>query len=184
MNDSLVFAGNAVQGELCIVNELSHVFGEVRMKKALLVSVCLAVAACGQLDQREQLMAGGGALVGGLIGYQFGGGWGSYIMAGLGAAAGGLTGLTVARNLSPADHSFFNRSGSQALNFAPVGQTSSWSNPQNGHNGTFTPNRAFTANTGQNCKEFTATVNGPKGFVIERLTACLQSDGSWQVVGA
>lgn len=155
------------------------------MKKALLLSACLALTACGgQMSQRDQMYGGGGALIGGLIGYQFGGGWGSYLMAGLGAAAGGLTGLTISRNLDTGDHSFFNRSGSQTLSFAPTGQTNSWANPQNGHNGTFTNDRAFTSNTGQSCKEFTATVNGREGFVMEKLTACRMPDGSWQVVGA
>jgi len=154
------------------------------MKKALLLTACLAVAACGQMSQREQMMGGAGALAGGLLGYTIGGGWGSYLLAGVGAAAGGMAGLSIARSMEPSDHSFFNRSGSETLSFAPVGQTNSWTNPQNGHNGTFTPNRAFTSNTGQNCKEFTATVNGREGFVMERLTACLQPDGSWQVVKA
>ena len=49
------------------------------MKKALLLSACLALTACGgQMSQRDQMYGGGGALIGGLIGYQFGGGWGSF----------------------------------------------------------------------------------------------------------
>ena len=65
---------------------------------------------------------------------------------------------------------------------APVNETISWRNPESGNYGTVTPVREGVSSSGRQCREYyhTVTVGGRQEEAYG--TACLQPDGSWQVV--
>ncbi len=148
-----------------------------------IVAVGLALAGCegNQMGQKQTIGTLGGAAAGGLLGSQIGGGTGKLVATGLGVFLGGMLGSELGKSLDRADRI----EASQAYNkahAAPIGETITWSNPQSGHSGTYTPVREGTSTSGRYCREFqqTITVGGKteQGYG----TACRQPDGSWQIV--
>ncbi len=157
------------------------------MKKILTLVIALSVSSCsivGDMDGNEKTLALAGAGVGALVGYQFGGGASRMIYTGLGAALGGVTGLTFARNMTLADSWAFDSAAASTLDNGPNGVTQGWSNPQTGHNGSFTPVRTYAGQGGLPCREIYVTVSGQQGFQLEKLSACQQPDGAWRFVGS
>jgi len=147
------------------------------------VAAVLAVGGCAEngMGQKETVGTLGGAALGGLLGSQFGGGTGKLVATGLGVFLGGLAGHEIGKSLDRADKLAANQAYSRAQ-AAPIGETISWQNPDNGHRGTYTPVREGTSSSGRYCREFqqSITVGGKteQGYG----TACRQPDGSWQIV--
>jgi len=156
------------------------------MKKIMIFVAALSVSSCaivGEMDQNEKLYTVGGAGLGALIGYQFGGGAASVIYSGLGATIGGLTGLSYARSMTVSDRWAFDKTASATLDNGQLGQTQGWNNPETGHNGSFTPVRSYKGQGGFTCRDIYVTVNGKQGFHLEKMSACQQPDGAWRFVG-
>ncbi len=122
-----------------------------------------------------------GAIAGGLLGSTMGKGPGRLIAVGVGAVLGGIIGSEVGKSLDRADRAYMQRTTQQSLETQPLGQSSTWRNPDNQHSGTVTPTRTYQRDNGQPCREFqqTVTIDGR----TERAygTACRQSDGSWKI---
>lgn len=151
---------------------------------ALLIVASLSLSAC-QTDSWGTKQTGGtllGAGGGALLGNQFGKGTGNVVMTALGAVAGAWLGNEIGSSLDNADRAALGRAQNQAYD-APVGQTITWNNPQNGNYGTFTPVRDGTASNGAYCREFnqTAMIGGRQQQTYG--TACRQPDGSWKIMG-
>ena len=170
-------------------------------KKSLLAlsAVALLVSACnGQQNaynaQQGGVMGGGGldkqdvgtgvgALGGAVIGSSFGKGNGRVVGGVLGALGGAFIGNQIGASLDRADMTYYNQAQQRALETGQAGQSLPWSNPQNGHSGTFVPAAPYqNPNTGQYCREYTQTVN--IGGQVQKAygTACRQPDGQWQIV--
>lgn len=152
---------------------------------ALVLAATLSLSAC-QTDQWGQKQGVGtlvGAGGGALLGNQFGKGTGNVVMTALGAVAGGWLGNEIGASLDNADRAAMNQAQYRAYD-APVGETITWNNPQNGNSGTFTPVRDGRASGGAYCREFnqTAMIGGRQQQTYG--TACRQPDGSWQIVGS
>lgn len=122
----------------------------------------------------------GGAVVGGLLGSKVGKGSGQLWATGAGALLGALAGSSIGASLDKADQMYANRAFSQAT-AAPVGQQITWSNPENGNNGTYTTTRTGKAASGAQCREFTQTINIGGQTKQGVGTACQNADGSWQI---
>ena len=157
-------------------------------KCAALAGVILAASSLGACAQggasvsNESLGNIGGAVAGGLLGSQFGGGSGKIFTSVGGALLGAWAGGQIVRNLSQADQGYYSQAASQAYS-APTGQTVTWMNPQSGAQGTITPVRTGTNNaTGEVCREYQQTIT--VGGKTERAygTACRQADGSWKII--
>lgn len=150
---------------------------------ALVLVAALSLSACqtDQWGQKQSIGTLGGAAGGALLGNQFGKGTGNVVMTAIGAVAGAWLGNEIGSSLDNADRAALGRAQTQAYN-APVGQTITWNNPQNGNSGTFTPVRDGTASDGSYCREFnqTATIGGKQQQTYG--TACRQPDGSWKIV--
>jgi surface antigen len=161
------------------------------MKKFALLTMAVAslsLSACanngagpGSWGTKQTIGTGAGALAGGLLGSQVGGGSGRLWATGAGVLLGGLLGSEIGASLDKADQAY----ASQALNnaySAPIGQTIAWNNPKSGNNGSFTPVRDGTSSSGAYCREYQTkvTVGGRPQSAYG--TACRQPDGSWQVV--
>jgi surface antigen len=120
-----------------------------------------------------------GAAAGGLIGAAAGGG-AEGIVAGV--LLGGLAGGAIGDALDQRDRELAFQSNQHALESNPVGQPSSWQNPDNGHSGSVTPTRTYQTSQGQYCREYqqTVIVGGESQEAHGR--ACRQPDGSWRII--
>jgi surface antigen len=149
---------------------------------SLLAALMLSVTAC-QTDSwgtKQTLGTGAGAIGGGLLGSQIGGGSGQLWATGAGVLLGALVGSEIGSSLDRADQAYMGQAESRA-HTAAIGETISWNNPQSGHYGTYTPVRDGTSSAGRYCREYQQTVyvGGQKQSAYG--TACQQPDGTWQV---
>jgi surface antigen len=146
----------------------------------LLVAVALVGCEGYGPKQTGGTLIGGAA--GGLIGSQFGGGSGALAATAIGALVGALAGSEVGKSLDRADRQYAAQTTQTALEKAPSGTVSTWSNPDSGHSGTVTPVRTYQASSGQYCREYQQTVVVGGKSQSAYGTACRQPDGSWKIV--
>jgi surface antigen len=154
--------------------------GGIGLTKLAPVVLCAVLAVSGaNPGPKAQVGAATGAAAGGLIGAAAGGGAEGIIG---GVLLGGLLGGAIGDSLDQRDRQLAYQSSQAALENYQVGQTSSWSNPDNGHSGSVTPTKTYQTAQGQYCREYqqTVTVGGESQQAYG--TACRQPDGSWQIV--
>ena len=122
-----------------------------------------------------------GAAGGGLLGAQFGSGRGQLAFTAAGVLLGSMLGNSIGRSLDKADKRAVARAEGEAHE-APVNETIHWRNPESGNYGSVTPVREGTTTTGRQCREYhhTVVIGGRQEEAYG--TACLQDDGSWQIV--
>lgn len=155
----------------------------LRVLAAVAVSAPL-IACQGMQDNPKQ--TGGtllGAGLGALMGSQIGSGKGQMAAIAIGALAGAWAGGEVGKSLDKADRAYAERTAQDSLEYAQVGQSKAWRNPDSGNSGTFTPTRTYRTPDGANCRDFETTiyVDGKQETGTGR--ACRQPDGTWQIVG-
>jgi surface antigen len=148
------------------------------MSRKCLIAATLAalfLAACESNPSKEDIGMVSGAVLGGVIGHQIGGGSGNTIATIGGAALGGFIGSRIGRKMDQDDQ----RKAAQALETAPDQRASSWRNPNTGQAYSVTPTRTYEGAAGP-CRDFETTteIDGRKETV--RGTACRQADGSWK----
>ncbi|MDF1747354.1 MAG: RT0821/Lpp0805 family surface protein [Alphaproteobacteria bacterium] len=151
-------------------------------------SVLVSQAACttGQeelsTDDKLAIGAVAGAVVGGLIGYEYFGNEDSRLLWALGlGAAGAYGGKMLADNLTRYDKTSMQQTTYQSLTQAPAGETATWKNNATGTHGSITPMRTFLNAQGRICREYDAEVNVDGNTVSGRETACLTEAGHWVV---
>src|SRR5690348_11536119 len=93
----------------------------------ILLFTSISLMGCSDMSKQD-IGTMGGALAGGLIGSQFGGGSGKVLAIGAGAIAGALVGSAIGKNMDETDklkmqHTFENNA---------VGQPSYWKNSKTG----------------------------------------------------
>ncbi len=147
------------------------------------VAAALALSGCTTAYGPKQT---GGALIGGglgaLAGSQIGKGTGKLAAVGAGTLIGALIGSEVGVSLDRADLMYANQTAGYGLESVPSGSTVSWSNPDSGHHGTFTPQSTYQAHGGQYCREFQQSVVVGGRVQNSYGTACRRPDGSWEIV--
>ena len=156
---------------------------KMAMTLALVSFFSLSLTACVKTNQNEQGGAIIGGVLGGLLGNKVGKGKGRVIATATGAAAGLLLGSHIGKKLDKVDRIYAAKAQQRALETNPVGQSSSWSNPDSGNSGTVTPTKTVTASiSGQPCREYqhTVTIGGKTEQAYGR--ACREADGSWKIV--
>jgi surface antigen len=148
---------------------------------ALVAATALALTACTEGREKEELGTILGGIGGVAIGSQIGSGSGQIIAAAAGTLLGAFAGRELGKSLDKADAAAAQKAQS-AAHTAPIGQQITWSNPESGHSGTVTPTRQGTDASGNQCREYQSTVT--IGGKTEQAygTACRQPDGSWKVV--
>ena len=156
------------------------------MKKLRIIAILLlpfTLVACGQGGFTKQ--EGGtiaGAVAGGILGNQVGGGSGKVVATAIGIVAGGIIGSEIGRALDEADRRRASEAEYRALEYGQSGQPTSWRNPDSGHYGNVTAGKPYKTNN-SHCREYTHTIYiGGKPETM-RGTACRQSDGTWRNVG-
>jgi surface antigen len=163
---------------------MQKLLGSWAVRLAVLAGL-VATAGCAEQGYGAKQGVGtlGGAALGGLLGAQFGSGTGKLATTAVGVLIGALAGSEVGKSLDRADRGYADQAVSRA-HAAPLGETITWNNPQNGNRGTVTPVRDGTSTAGSYCREFqqSVTVGGKtqQGYG----TACRQPDGSWRIVNS
>jgi len=158
----------------------------VRLSAAALVAIfaaaCSGTPETGQ-GPRENTGTLVGAVAGGLIGSQFGGGTGERIAAGLaGAAIGGLIGNRVGAAMDDEDKQRAYAAQMQALESGKSGVAVAWKNPDSGRYGSVVPGPAYRTN-GQQCRQYTHPIYIDGKPQVARGNACRNADGTWTAVG-
>lgn len=157
------------------------------MKKliaAMLAVSMMALTACQSTQDwgtKQGVGTLGGAVAGGLLGSQIGGGDGKLWATGAGAVLGALVGSEIGRSLDSADRAAMSSANTRANN-APLGEAISWNNPNTGNYGTVTPIRDGSTKSGAYCREYQQTIT--VGGKTEKAygTACQGADGQWRIV--
>src|SRR6266403_4656254 len=145
-------------------------------------SVAASLAACAGTPEtgqgpKENTGTLLGAVAGGLIGSQFGGGTGERIAAGIaGAAIGGMIGNRIGAGMDDEDKQRAYAAQVQALESGRSGAAVPWRNPDSGRYGSVVPGPAYQAN-GLQCRPYTHTnyINGQPP--VARGNACRNTDG-------
>ena len=152
--------------------------------KLLILVATLSLTGCASQSYRgEREVSGGlvGAALGGLLGAQFGSGSGTAAGAAAGVLIGALLGSEVGHSMDELDRMRADEAVNQAHD-AELGEKISWNNPESGHNGTVTPTRDGTSDTGSYCREFYETVAIAGKTEDAYGVACRQPDGTWRIV--
>lgn len=158
----------------------------VRLSAAALVA--MSMTACSGNPEtgtgpRENTGTLVGAVAGGLIGSQFGGGTGERIAAGLaGAALGGLIGNRIGAGMDDDDKRRAYAAQMQALEAGKSGVGVAWKNPDSGRYGSVVPGPAYQSN-GLQCRPYTHTIYINGQPQVARGNACRNPDGTWTAVG-
>jgi len=155
------------------------------VKKLTAIVVAVSLGGCANIDltREEMLGTAAGAAVGGIVGYQFGGG---LIMNSLFATAGTLVGATAGLMTTQAlmgpDAASYDRTAARALSSAQDGTITEWKNEETGSSGIFRPTNSFYMADGRLCRQYRATIAFAKNVRSGVGMACRGSDGRWQVV--
>lgn len=146
-----------------------------------MTAACQNPNGAGSWGTKQTVGTGLGAVGGGLLGSQIGGGSGRLVATGVGAVLGGLIGNEIGASLDSADKAALGQATARAYS-APIGQQISWNNPQSGNSGVIVPTRDGYDGNGAYCREFNQkiTVGGRTQDAFG--TACQQPDGSWKIV--
>lgn len=144
-------------------------------------ALSISLVACEQSGTKQNIGTLLGAGAGAVAGSQVGSGKGQLAAVAVGTLLGAVAGSSIGKSLDNADQLAMQHTMNQSLERAPSGQRSDWRNPDSGHSGSYTPQPAYKAASGQTCREFqqTIVVGGREESAYG--TACRMPDGSWQV---
>lgn len=157
------------------------------MRKLFLIPVVMlafALNGCETIQNSgtKQTVGGvTGAVAGGLLGSQVGSGSGRLWATGAGVLLGALVGSEIGSSLDKADLAYAQRAQHRAYS-APIGETVTWSNPESGNRGTYTPTREGTSSTGRYCREYSQTIYVDGRQESAYGTACRNPDGTWEIM--
>jgi surface antigen len=146
-------------------------------EKVIAATLALALlAACESQPTKEDIGMATGAVLGGVIGHQIGGGSGKTVATIGGAALGAFVGSRVGRNMDRGDRA----RTTQALDKSADGESTTWRNDETGMHYSVTPTRTYQVDSGGRCRDFTTVAPIDGSDVVVRGTACRQPDGTWK----
>ena len=153
----------------------------IRTRRDTILGLALLLLLAGCQGQQMGISTGvggiGGATAGGLLGAALGGG-STGIASGV--LLGGLLGAGVGQALDQRSQQMQSQTVARALETAPVGTPSTWTNPDNSTQGSITPTRTFQNQSGAYCREFQQSIVVGGQTQQATNTACRQPDGSWR----
>ncbi|MBF6022611.1 glycine zipper 2TM domain-containing protein [Lysobacter niastensis] len=155
------------------------------MKQIIVLAAALTIAACstdpGTRDtQKESASVVAGAVIGGLVGNQFGGGTGRALMTAAGAVAGGFVGDHLFKKHAKSEYE--KDAAQRALNNGASGQKVTWSDPRTHESGYFVALNTKRMTDGRLCRDFRRGLSVDGKEVDETSgTACKKSNGQWDV---
>ena len=148
-----------------------------QVKSIIAVCVALTLFGCSTAPSKQDQGMIIGAIAGGILGHQVGGGSGQVLATMVGTVAGAAIGGSIGRTMDDYDR----MNAAAALENVRTGVPSTWVNPDTGYEYVMTPTNTYDSGTGP-CREYTldATIGGKTEQIYG--TACRQADGSWQIV--
>jgi surface antigen len=148
-----------------------------QVKSVIAVCVALTLFGCSTAPSKQDQGMIIGAIAGGILGHQVGGGSGQVLATMIGTVAGAAIGGSIGRTMDDYDR----MNAAAALENVRTGVPSTWVNPDTGYEYVMTPTNTYDSGTGP-CREYTldATIGGKTEQIYG--TACRQADGSWQIV--
>ncbi len=146
-----------------------------------MLTACAANTGTTPEIKKKDIGAVSGAVIGGVLGSNIGGGKGQMVAVGAGTLLGALVGSSIGASLDRADEMYAQRAWQQA-HTAPVGETITWTNPESGNRGSYTPQREGRTGDNRTCREYEQTIiidgQAETGVGI----ACQNNDGTWNIV--
>lgn len=133
----------------------------------------------GGSPSKSDIGTAAGAIGGGIIGYQFGGGAGQALATVGGALLGGILGNTIGSSLDNADRSAYNSVSQHAME---TGRAESWKNADSGNYGSIQPQKSYLNDAGQYCREYTQTIYVDGKRHTGHGVACRADDGVWRII--
>ena len=158
---------------------------ETIMKRILALCIALALAACAsdpgaRTQQKQTGSVVAGAVIGGLVGNQFGGGTGRALMTAAGAVAGGFIGNHMFKKHAKSEYE--KDAAQRALNASASGQKVTWSDARTQESGYFVALNTKRMSDGRVCRDFRRGLSVGGEEVDETTgTACKKSNGQWDV---
>jgi surface antigen len=131
---------------------------------SLMLSSCAQNPETGQWDTpfggmgtKQTIGTATGAVLGGVLGSQVGGGRGEKWAIGAGTLLGAFVGSSIGKSLDQADIAYHQQAVESAYS-APLNKSINWENPESGHSGSVTPVReGRQASTGNLCRQYKQT---------------------------
>jgi surface antigen len=123
-----------------------------------------------------------GAVAGGILGNQVGGGSGKIAATAIGAVVGGIVGSEIGRTMDAQDRRYAQEAEFEALERGQSGVSRQWRNPDNGRYGEVVPSRPYKRGA-VDCRDYTHKVFIDGRPQSMRGTACRNPDGTWSNVG-
>jgi len=155
------------------------------VKKVTSIVLILALGGCAnvQMNREEMLGAAAGAAVGGIVGYQFGGGMlVKSLFTTAGTLVGGTAGYVTTRMLMGSDRRAYDTTTQKGLASADDGEIVEWRNPETGNSGIFRATGSYRNAQGQPCRQYRSTVAFSDSVRSGGGIACQQANGYWKVV--
>jgi len=143
----------------------------------LILGLAADLSGCGSTGPGQGTGTVVGALAGGVVGNQFGSGPGKVAATVAGAALGGILGGAIGAQLDEADRQAAYNAQADALS---SGQRRAWRGPDGGY-GYIVPGPEVARAEGE-CREYMHTIYINGRPQTGSGLACLQPDGSWQIV--
>ena len=142
------------------------------------IAIAGALAIAGCQASNETVGQATGAIAGGVIGNQFGGGSGRVAATIVGALAGGVIGGSIGRGLDNRSREAALAAEYNALERGTVGQPVAWQGT-NGTYGQVVPQQPYQVGS-QNCRRYTHTIYIDGVPQEASGTACRNPDGTWR----
>lgn len=153
-----------------------------RLSIAVALGAAVAVAACSADSPKQDAGTVVGAIAGGVIGNQFGGGSGRVAATIAGAVIGGIAGHEIGRSLDARDRELARQAEYDAWERGASGRPQRWRNPNNGRYGEVIPEAPYKRG-GLDCRDYVHKVYIDGRPQAMRGTACRNPDGTWSNVG-
>jgi len=147
-------------------------------KSSLALCVAAGFVMTGCQASNETIGQATGAVAGGILGNQIGGGSGRVIATVAGALAGGIIGGSIGRNLDERSRNAALAAEYNALERGRAGQPVAWQG-SNGTYGQVVPQQPYQVGS-QNCRRYTHTIYIDGTPEQASGTACRNPDGTWQ----
>ncbi|MEQ8666241.1 MAG: RT0821/Lpp0805 family surface protein [Rhodospirillales bacterium] len=159
----------------------------IRRSTTAVLTAAFLLSACADTegDRQAAEVVGGvvGAIVGNVLGSKVGDGTGRQIARGVGTVAGIFIGRAIARNLTERDEELAQEATEDSMENDEEGETTVWSNPDSGNEGTVTPtSEPYETVQDTQCRDFESTVTVEGETEVAHGRACRQEDGSWKIV--
>jgi surface antigen len=88
----------------------------------------------------------------------------------------------VGKALVSADRRYAEEAAKKSLETAPDNETTKWTNPANGHTGTFTPLNSYQSDDRYHCRDFEQSITADGQTRDTRGAACEAGPNTWKVV--